>query len=73
MLIAYIIKPVDTNIEDNVIIIITMISSLFSILSLFTNYIGAKDFFNSVIKFEHDSIYVTMQNFQKLMDRKDKK
>lgn len=46
MLIAYIVKPVNTNIEDNIVILITMISAMISIISLFSDYIGIKNLYS---------------------------
>lgn len=45
MSIAYIINPVDVNVEDNVLIIITMITAIFSAFSLYMNVLGIDSFF----------------------------
>lgn len=49
MLIAYKINPVNTNVEDNIVIILTMISSIFSIIFLIFNITEIGDIYNKSI------------------------
>lgn len=46
MLIAYIVKPVNSNIEDNVVILITMISAIISLISIFADYLEIKNLYS---------------------------
>lgn len=49
MLIAYKINPVNTNIEDNIVIVLTMISSIFSMIFLSFNITEIGDIYNKSI------------------------
>lgn len=73
MLIAYIVKPVNSNIEDNIVILLTMISAMISIISLFTDYIGIKNlysrtFFNMTKELEN-RLHIGIKN---IINKKDK-
>lgn len=65
MLIAYIIKPVDTNLEDNIIILITMISIILSLFSLIMENMGMKTLYGNIAEIIHSSLYVQIKNISK--------
>ena len=77
MLIAYIIKPVNTNIEDNIVILITMMSATISLLSLFMDYMEMKSLYGktliNITKNIDRGLYIGIKNIkEKIKNKKDK-
>lgn len=48
MLVAYSVKPVDSNIEDNVVVLVSMITTIFAIIISLLSYIEINASYNSI-------------------------